>query len=140
MLQAALASELLTGDNQYQCDTCEGLRDATKALRLVAAPRVLVLVLLRFKYDGETQSRRKLGRVVEYPEALAVEVESGEVAYTLQSLVVHSGTESGEGHYYSLARRLGTARRWVYWLCQLVDPCVTEVSRARGGRCSATPW
>ena len=48
MLQATLASELLTGDNQYQCDSCGGLRDATKALRLVAAPRVLVLVLLRF--------------------------------------------------------------------------------------------
>ena len=41
---------------------------------------------------------------MEYPEALAVEVEGGEVAYTLQSVVVHSGTESGEGHYFALAR------------------------------------
>ena len=104
MLQAALATETLTGDNQYQCDTCGGLRDATKALKLVAAPRVLVLVLLRFKYDGETQSRRKLVRVVEYPEALAVEVAGVQVDYLLESVVVHSGTESGEGHYFAMAR------------------------------------
>ena len=70
---------------------------------------------------------------MEYPEALAVEVEGGEVAYTLQSLVVHSGTESGEGHYFALARtrRLQVGRRILTAWPRLHQ--VPRPARARGG-------
>ena len=105
LLAGYLAPELLTGENQYQCDTCHQLRDGRKTVKLVAAPRVLVLVLLRFKYDSGSQSREKLDSLVEYPDTLEVEVEGRAVSYRLQTLVVHSGRDSQVGHYYTWARQ-----------------------------------
>ena len=81
--------------NQYQCDVCNSLRDATKTLQIVEAPNVLILVLLRFKYDAESQSRKKLTTLVNYPDTLVV----GEENYSLKNVVVHSGCDSGEGDY-----------------------------------------
>ena len=99
LLDAALADEVLEGNNQYQCDVCNGLRDATKTLEVVEAPNVLILVLLRFKYDAESQCRKKLTTLVDYPDTLMV----GEENYKLKNVVVHSGLDSGEGHYYTWA-------------------------------------
>ena len=99
LLDAALADEVLAGNNQYQCDVCNSLRDATKTLEVVEAPNVLILVLLRFKYDAESQCRRKLTTLVDYPDTLMV----GEENYKLKNVVVHSGLDSGEGHYYTWA-------------------------------------
>ena len=99
LLDAALAEEVLEGNNQYQCDVCNSLRDATKTLEVVEAPNVLILVLLRFKYDAECQSRKKLTTLVDYPDTLMV----GEENYKLKNVVVHSGSDSGEGHYYTWA-------------------------------------
>ena len=97
LLTGALADEVLEGNNQYQCDVCNSLRDATKTLQIVEAPNVLILVLLRFKYDAESQSRKKLTTLVNYPDTLVV----GEENYSLKNVVVHSGCDSGEGHYYT---------------------------------------
>ena len=105
LLASSLAPERLEGANQYQCDTCGGLRDAQKTASIVSAPKVLLLVLLRFEYDKESQSRRKLSTVVEYPDLLEVEVAGGQVEYRLQTVVVHSGGDSQEGHYYTWARQ-----------------------------------
>ena len=105
LLAASLAPETLAGENQYQCDNCGGLRDASKTVTVVTAPRVLVLVLLRFEYDSERQVRKKLSTVVEYPDELYVEAEEGRVGYCLQTVVVHSGEDSQEGHYFTWARR-----------------------------------
>jgi len=99
LLDAALAEEVLEGNNQYQCDVCNSLRDATKTLEIVEAPNVLILVLLRFKYDAATQCRKKLTTLVDYPDTLMV----GEENYKLKNVVVHSGSDSGEGHYYTWA-------------------------------------
>jgi ubiquitin C-terminal hydrolase len=106
LLATALGQELLTGENQYQCDACGGLRDARKTLTVVAVPAVLILVLLRFKYDAEAQCRRKLLSLVEYPERLEVEVAGRREVYRLDTVVVHSGAGSGAGHYYTWARQV----------------------------------
>ena len=99
LLDAALADEVLEGNNQYQCDVCNSLRDATKTLEVVEAPNVLILVLLRFKYDAVSQCRKKLTTLVDYPDTLLL----GEENYKLKNVVVHSGLDSGEGHYYTWA-------------------------------------
>ena len=99
LLDAALADEVLEENNQYQCDVCNSLKDATKTLEIVEAPNVLILVLLRFKYDAESQCRKKLTTLVDYPDTLMV----GKENYRLENVVVHSGSDSGEGHYYTWA-------------------------------------
>ena len=104
MVADYLAPELMSGENKYQCDVCCSLKDAMKTVRVVSAPCVLVLVLLRFKYNRESGSREKVVSLVEYPEVLVVEVEGGEVVYRLQSVVVHAGRNSQVGHYYTWTR------------------------------------
>jgi len=62
-LHAALAEYIqkdeLCGDNQYLCEVCNGKRDATRQIELLALPPVLTLQLLRFVYDVETNSKKK---------------------------------------------------------------------------------
>merc|ERR1719167_954499 len=101
LLEVALCDELLEDKNKYHCDVCNGLRDATRSSEIIQTPNVLILVLLRFKYDAASQCRKKLTSLVEYPDTLTFGGES----YSLRNVVVHSGCDSGEGHYYTWARR-----------------------------------
>ena len=50
-----LAPESLSGENQYQCDHCNMLRDAVKTNSLRAAP-----VYMNVKYDRATNRRAKV--------------------------------------------------------------------------------
>ena len=101
LLEVALCDELLEDNNKYHCDVCNGLRDATRSSKIIQTPNVLILVLLRFKYDAASQCRKKLTSLVDYPDTLTFGGES----YSLRNVVVHSGCDSGEGHYYTWARR-----------------------------------
>ena len=104
MVADYMAPELMSGENKYQCDNCCSLKDAMKTVRVVTAPSVLLLVLLRFKYLRESRSREKVVTLVEYPQLLLLEVEGSEVMYRLQSVVVHTGRDSQGGHYYTWTR------------------------------------
>ena len=104
MVADYMAPELMSGENKYQCDVCCSLKDAMKTVRVVTAPSVLLLVLLRFKYLRESRSKEKVMTLVEYPEILVLEVEGSEVMYRLQSVVVHTGGDSQGGHYYTWTR------------------------------------
>merc|ERR1712013_159382 len=101
LLEVALCDELLEDNNKYHCDVCNGLRDATRSSKIIQTPDVLILVLLRFKYDAASQCRKKLTSLADYPDTLTFGGES----YSLRNVVVHSGCDSGEGHYYTWARR-----------------------------------
>ena len=101
LLEVALCDELLEDNNKYHCDVCNGLRDATRSSKIIQTPNVLILVFLRFKYDAASQCRKKLTSLVDYPDTLTFGGES----YSLKNVVVHSGCDSGEGHYYTWARR-----------------------------------
>lgn len=48
---SALEVEELRGDNQYRCDLCRCMVDATRQLRLRALPPYLCLSLKRFVFD-----------------------------------------------------------------------------------------
>lgn len=47
----ALSPEELVGDNQYRCDTCGGMCDADRQMRLRRLPPYLCLSLQRFTFD-----------------------------------------------------------------------------------------
>lgn len=51
--------ELLTGENQYRCQT-HGLQDAQRSLRISKFPRVLALHLKRFSFDPITYAMKKV--------------------------------------------------------------------------------
>jgi hypothetical protein len=53
------------GDEAFQCEVCQDRTPATKRLRLHRLPRVLLLHIKRFKYNGTT--REKLTTNVTYP-------------------------------------------------------------------------
>ena len=48
---SALDVEELRGDNQYRCELCRGMVDATRQLCLRALPPYLCISLKRFVYD-----------------------------------------------------------------------------------------
>lgn len=106
-----LASESLDGENQYQCDSCNKKRDATKTTKILTAPPHLNVTLLRFKYDRKTNRRAKVFVNIHYPLELQLPIASDKseserdmVSYRLYGVVVHSGYTSDGGHYYTWAR------------------------------------
>ncbi|KAJ3335334.1 ubiquitin-specific protease doa4, partial [Kappamyces sp. JEL0680] len=51
-LQSFLATETLTGDDQWKCPRCKVNRDASKSLAIVKLPTVLLIHLKRFSFQG----------------------------------------------------------------------------------------
>ena len=52
--------EKLEGDDRFRCDTCAEKRDATRQISLLALPPVLCLQLIRFVYDVNSNSKKKV--------------------------------------------------------------------------------
>ena len=131
---AYTAVETLEGANQYKSDE-HGLIDAEKGVLFESLPPVLVLQLKRFEYDYARDAMVKINDKYEFPEELdldaggrrylAAGADKGVTnAYTLHSVLVHSGGVHG-GHYYAFARPDGS--RWL----RFDDERVTVEERAR---------
>jgi ubiquitin C-terminal hydrolase len=52
------ASEMLCSRNKFFCDTCSGLQEAEKRMKVKQLPNVLALHLKRFKYEEQLQKVR----------------------------------------------------------------------------------
>lgn len=52
-------SEMMTGGNQFHCDTCKGLQDAEKRIKIKQAPKILALHLKRFRWEDKSQAVRR---------------------------------------------------------------------------------
>lgn len=103
--------ELLSGENQYECDTCKKLVDAVKGMKLEKLPDILTLHLKRFDIDYTTFENVKLNNKVIFPMQLDMNKhlrpEKGSTktwspynVYNLFAVQIHSGTIGG-GHYYA---------------------------------------
>jgi ubiquitin carboxyl-terminal hydrolase 8 len=64
-LQAFLAPEKLSGDDQWKCPKCKVKRDASKTLAIVKLPTVLLIHFKRFSFNGPF--RDKLETAVDFP-------------------------------------------------------------------------
>ncbi|XP_015259214.1 PREDICTED: ubiquitin carboxyl-terminal hydrolase 38 [Cyprinodon variegatus] len=69
-----LAPEILDEDNAYFCETCISLQRAERTMKVVSAPKYLILTLLRFSYDAKSHIRKKILDSVIIPPALRLPV------------------------------------------------------------------
>jgi len=115
LLQCFFMPERLEGENQYHCNgPCDGLQDGERHVEICAAPTYLVVTLMRFSYDAQTGAHSKIFTDIQYPLVLGIPVRSAdpesaptgfsEEKYGLVGVIVHSGSSSDAGHYFSYAR------------------------------------
>ncbi|KAL9940750.1 hypothetical protein V8E36_000238 [Tilletia maclaganii] len=109
------ASETLRSRNKFFCDTCSGLQEAEKRMKVKQLPNVLALHLKRFKYEETVQKYIKLAYRVVFPMQLRLFNTSDTTAnpdrlYTLFAIVVHIGAGMHHGHYIAIVR---VGSRWV---------------------------
>lgn len=106
------ASERLTGDNIFECDKCNGKRNATKTVQLGRRPQTLLFSFRRTLWN-KSKGLHKDGRRVDFPlnfnaTALLSGHDGGEkddnCHYRLAAIVSHSGSSPLCGHYISWCR------------------------------------
>jgi ubiquitin carboxyl-terminal hydrolase 8 len=100
-------SEIMSGSNQYNCDNCKGPRDAQKTLNIFKAPNVMIVLLKRFRTDGNGQSV-KINNMVNYGTELDIRrccsgYDKENAVYDLYSVCCHEGSVRG-GHYYAYCK------------------------------------
>lgn len=109
--------------NEYSCSTCNSKQDATKQCKIKDiqnAPEVLVIVLLRFKF--EQGASKKIDTPVRFPinELRPYPDNPAGPAYELASFISHSG-EIKSGHYIAHVK---SSDKW--YRCN--DSSVEEIS------------
>ncbi|XP_034232317.1 ubiquitin carboxyl-terminal hydrolase 47 isoform X2 [Thrips palmi] len=82
-MHAFIQPEILDGNNQYFCETCNKKCDAHKGLKFSHFPYILTLHLKRFDFDYNAMTRIKLTDRVEFPNFLNINGYLCEEARTL---------------------------------------------------------
>ncbi|RWS31583.1 ubiquitin carboxyl-terminal hydrolase 8-like protein [Leptotrombidium deliense] len=121
--------ERMTGEAAWDCPTCKMKRDAVKKITICRLPRVLLIHLKRFSYEG--MWRQKLQTSIEFPLTdLSLRnfryVNQNDItqqySYDLYGVVNHYGTLEG-GHYTAFCKHMNT-KRWY----KFDDHEVSEIS------------
>ena len=100
--------EQLTGDNQYQCETCKKKVNAEHYYVITQLPHILICALNRFEYDINFDTKKKVNNRLTFPQTINSKeffpsYESNESIYELYSIIIHSGSARG-GHYYTITK------------------------------------
>lgn len=103
------ASEMLCQRNKFFCDSCCGLQEAEKRMKIKKLPNVLALHLKRFKYQEDLRKYIKLTYRVAFPFELRLfntvdEVDDPDRLYELFGIVVHIGSGPHHGHYVAIVK------------------------------------
>lgn len=108
-LQQFLTPEVLSGRNMYACSTCKDKRQAERAIELKKLPNVLTFQLMRFYFNGKTQTREKNSAAFTFPECIdmAAFLPASATAalpqdarvYDLHATLLHLGGSTTSGHY-----------------------------------------
>lgn len=72
LLDSYLSPEYLKDSNQYFCEECSTLQNATKTIEITEFPAYLILTIKRFTYNVATQKRSKLLHVVRHPQYFSI--------------------------------------------------------------------
>jgi ubiquitin carboxyl-terminal hydrolase 48 len=131
----------LVGDNMYQCSTCCKKTEARRGIELLGLPTVLNLQLLRFVYDVNTNSRKKVVSSISFPKELdlgkwlksedgvagsaggkrrkttgsqgaAAQDGANKGMYDLEAVVLHTGASAVQGHYVAHVKHPVSADWW----------------------------
>ncbi|KAL5494820.1 hypothetical protein ACEPAI_282 [Sanghuangporus weigelae] len=103
------ASEMLCHKNKFFCDSCCGLQEAEKRMKIKRLPNVLALHLKRFKYQEDVGKYIKLAYRVAFPLELrlfntADDAIDPDRLYGLFAIVVHIGNGPHHGHYVAIVK------------------------------------
>ncbi|KAK5134653.1 hypothetical protein LTR08_006309 [Meristemomyces frigidus] len=117
--------EMLCERNKFHCDTCGGLQEAEKRMKIKRLPQILALHLKRFKYTEDLQRLQKLFHKVVYPFHLRLfnttdDAGDPDRLYELYAVVVHIGGGPYHGHYVSIIKTQD--RGWLLFDDELVEP------------------
>lgn len=87
---------MLCQKNKFYCDSCCGLQEAEKRMKIKRLPNILALHLKRFKYQEALGRYTKLFYRVPFPTQLRLpntsdETENPDRLYELFAVVVHIG-------------------------------------------------
>ncbi|CAE6361463.1 unnamed protein product [Rhizoctonia solani] len=118
------ASEMLCRGDKFFCDSCCGLQEAEKRMKIKKLPNVLALHLKRFKYQEDVQRYIKLSYRVAFPFELRLfntvdDAEDPDRLYELFAIIVHVGSGPHHGHYITLAKQRG---QWFAFDDDVVEP------------------
>jgi ubiquitin carboxyl-terminal hydrolase 36/42 len=111
-LQAFTKTDYLEGDNAYKCSKCSQRVRAAKRLSVHRAPPVLTIHLKRFQFV-QMFGGAKINKPIAFPETLDMSPymsfpkaarRDGTHIYKLYAVLVHSGSSTDCGHYYSFVR------------------------------------
>ncbi|KAI5799009.1 putative ubiquitin carboxyl-terminal hydrolase creB [Geopyxis carbonaria] len=119
------ASEMLCERNKFHCDTCGGLQEAEKRMKIKRLPKVLALHLKRFKYMEQTSRFEKLHYRVLYPYHLRLfnttdDADDPDRLYELYAVVVHIGGGPYHGHYVAIIKT--EDKGWLLFDDEMVEP------------------
>ncbi|KAM0672824.1 ubiquitin-specific protease ubp15 [Ordospora colligata] len=121
-LKRYVKTERLEGSNQYSCEK-HGLVNAEKGVMFGELPPVIFVLLKRFYFNLNTETRYKLNDYFEYPDVLDMkqfvdeqridgleesknENRANMNEYELYSVIVHRG-DVEEGHFYAYLKHGG---------------------------------
>eukprot|EP00112_Aurelia_sp_Birch-Aquarium-sp1_P006936 Seg1757.2 transcript_id=Seg1757.2/GoldUCD/mRNA.D3Y31 product="Ubiquitin carboxyl-terminal hydrolase 20" protein_id=Seg1757.2/GoldUCD/D3Y31 len=126
-LAAFFAKDELKGDNMYNCEKCNKLRNGVKYLRLHSLPEILCIHLKRFRHEMYYSS--KISSYVLFPvngldlkPFLGKDGDSKFTTYDLCAVITHFGNVGG-GHYVAYAKN-SINNKWY----EFNDSSVYEVS------------
>ena len=132
------ASELLGGEDKFQCDSCSGLHEAPEttphphcAFGLGDPPQTLQIRRICRAF-AKAESSGRLPRELKLPN-LSDDSTSVDDLYCLFAVVVHIGNGPNHGHYVCFARTSGykatgggATERWVMFDDETVQDMSTE--------------
>ncbi|XP_023711223.1 ubiquitin carboxyl-terminal hydrolase 48 isoform X4 [Cryptotermes secundus] len=102
-LEEFLQEEKLEGADRYHCTVCKSKQDATRSIKLDTLPSVLNLQLMRFVFDRQKGSKKKLNSYLQFPENLDMSMylkkPMGSLLYVLSAVLIHRGPSAYSGHY-----------------------------------------
>ncbi|KAG0234178.1 ubiquitin-specific protease doa4 [Mortierella sp. GBA43] len=137
-LNAFVESEVMEGDNAWNCPNCKKPRKAYKQLTISRVPNVLLIQLKRFSSDGPFKN--KIKAMVQYPiHDLDLTkylprrpgAEPQQVLYDLYAVSNHSG-EVSSGHYTACVRG-ESPDSWINFDDSRVSPCDKSVAVSEHG-------
>ncbi|XP_065655868.1 ubiquitin carboxyl-terminal hydrolase 48 isoform X3 [Hydra vulgaris] len=103
-LKEFLQEEIMEGENQYFCSICCCKQNALRKIVLEKLPPVLKLNLLRFVFERETGTKKKINTALNFPETIDmgkyIKFDNPEDGlYHLSSVLIHRGLSAHSGHY-----------------------------------------
>ncbi|KAK6940240.1 Peptidase C19, ubiquitin carboxyl-terminal hydrolase [Dillenia turbinata] len=109
-LRKFTGTEILDGENKYQCGRCKSYEKAKKKLTVLEAPNVLTIALKRFQASGKFG---KLNKPIHFPEILDLAPYMSGTSdktpiYRLYGVVVHLDVMNAafSGHYVCYVKNI----------------------------------